>query len=128
MQGSLGYLKNWLHGNTIGSWAHEGFARNNGATLQYWRFAHNEPFQVFFEMGAVGLGAMACFMSWLYQNQRRAIVSALTGIILLSLFHSIFHYGRLAFFAVVVLAIACRENALEPLSPDDPNTTWPPLR
>jgi hypothetical protein len=111
MQGSLKYLSSFVHGNGIGSWAHEGFIRLNGADNYYWRFAHNELFQMYFETGVIGLLATAGAIVMFLKTKSRALLAAVIGLLAISCFHSPFHYGRLSVFGVIILALALKESS-----------------
>jgi hypothetical protein len=108
---SAKYIHNFIFGNGIGSWAHEGFLKLNGQDAYYWRFAHNEFYQHFFEAGIVGLIPALVAIAAMLNKKSRAIVAAVIGIAILSTFHSMFHYGRLAVLGIVIFALAAKETS-----------------
>lgn len=101
---SLKYMKDVLIGNGIGSWAHLGFLRMNGATPEHWRWAHNEFLQYYFEQGLFGLFLISTYVGltlkkvWNNSTLRNSVLS----IVLVSIMHPIFHFGR---FLPIILVI-----------------------
>lgn len=121
---SLRYLHNPFIGNGIGAWAHEGFAKMNGADAYHWRWAHNELFQGLFETGILGaVSLIALIGSWFSRD--RVKLSIIVGVLLLSLFHPIFHFGKLLGLIVLCVAWLTPKTELAPLSPDARSTTSP---
>lgn len=100
------YIHSSLYGNGIGAWAHEGFIRWNGLTPEHWVWAHNEFYQVFFEQGGFGFISLAIFLgSLIFNNRRNSIkMSVITALIILSLFHPIFRFGKLLGLCVLSLS------------------------
>ena len=99
------YSKDQIMGNGLGTWAHKGFRRDvNGANM-WWRWAHNEPYQVMFETGISGLALMLAYLSRLFTVSHRSLKCFLAGMFVLSLFHPIFHSGKLAVFILIGIAL-----------------------
>jgi len=104
---SAKYINNHFIGNGIGSWAHEGFIRLNGADQYHWRWAHNEVYQFFFEQGAIGLSILVAYFSrtlisvWSNVTLRTSLI----GITLLSMMHPIFHFGRFLMILAVIISM-----------------------
>lgn len=104
---SMKYMKNSVHGNGFGSWAHEAFIRTNGADVYHWRWAHNEFFQHYFEQGKLGLTFLLLWFGILLLWTRDLFVKAsLMGISLVSCFHPTMHVGKLLGLAIVVISLA----------------------
>lgn len=106
---ALAWMKNSYYGSGLGSWAHEGFIRKNGEDYYHWRTAHCEPYQFYFELGIIGLSALGFWFVNLIRKQSYFYKVVLMNCLLLSMVHAIFHQGRLAFFLVIIFAIASKE-------------------
>lgn len=102
---TLPYLKNPAIGMGFGAWAHEGFMRMNGTDPYHWRWAHNEFYQYFFEQGYVGLTLL---LSWLFvlfvRNKSHIARAALVSTALISFFHPVYHWGKLSYLGIFILA------------------------
>ena len=103
---ALAYSKDLKLGNGLGTWAHKGFRRDIGNDLKtWWRWAHNEFYQVLFETGIAGLVVMLGYFWHLFSVQDRRLKCFIGLVGLMAFFHPIFHAGKLAIFLIIALAI-----------------------
>lgn len=110
---SFAHIHNFWIGNGIGAWAHEGFAKANGADMYHWTTAHNLYYQTFFEMGFLGLGALGAVLWSLWVKSYGPCRSALLGLLMLSLVHPIVHFPRFSVFLVILAAMILRNDGLK---------------
>lgn len=113
MRGSLKFFHSPIFGEGIGSWAHQGFARMNGKDLYYWRWAHNELFQVFSEMGVIGLISALAVIFNLFKRASLEMKYALFGVVSLSCVHPIFHLPRLIPFVLLIVSFILSGDSVE---------------
>lgn len=108
-------------GNGIGSWPHEGFLKFNGATPEHWRWAHNDLLQLLFEQGIFGLGAGLLLLTRLISKDpfKRSL---LASVVLLSMFHPIFRFGKFLGLLVLIIAWLIPKNERVSLYAGSPNT------
>lgn len=105
---SLPYTHNWIFGDGIGSWAHKAFVRYNGADLYYWRWAHNELYQMTTETGILGGLSVLALIFYIFKVIKLEWKYHLLGIFGLSMFHPIFHIPRLIPFIILIFAYMIR--------------------
>lgn len=110
---SVPYIHNWITGDGIGSWAHRAFVRHNGADLYYWRWAHNELYQMTTETGILGSFCVLALISNLFKRISLDQKYTLFGICALTMVHPIFHIPRLIPFLILILAFMVRRNSVE---------------
>lgn len=99
------YSKDQIFGNGLGTWAHTGFRNNVNGSNMWWRWAHNEPYQVAFENGIAGLSLMLAYFVHLVRVNERRLKCFVLSLGCLMLFHPVFHSGKLAMFLIVCIAL-----------------------
>lgn len=111
---AMGFCEHILFGMGLGSWAHSGFARKHGTDWMHWRWAHNEFYQQLFEQGMIGLTlAVMALAVILWMAKTRATRAAVIVLAVLSMAHPVLHWGKLTFFAVLIVGLALAEHANE---------------
>jgi hypothetical protein len=110
---TIPYTHNWIFGDGIGSWAHKAFVRHNGADLYYWRWAHNELYQMTTETGILGGLSVLALISYYFKVISVEQRYYLFGIFALSMVHPIFHIPRLIPFIILIFAVMIRRNSVE---------------
>lgn len=110
---SIPYVHNWIIGDGIGSWAHRAFVRLNGQDLYYWRWAHNELYQMTTETGILGGLSVLALIFNLFKRISVEQRYYLFGIVALSMVHPIFHIPRLIPFLILIFAMMVRRNSVE---------------
>ena len=113
IKNSFPYWHNHIFGDGIGSWAHKAFVRYNGADLYYWRWAHNELYQMTTETGILGGLSVLALISNLFRRISTEQKYYMFGIVVLSMFHPIFHIPRLIPFLILIFAMFVRRNSVE---------------
>ena len=112
---ALAYFKHPIIGSGLGSWAHVPFRHETTAgdptTFMWWRWAHNEFYQQAFEQGIIGLLMLifVCFVIFKFAKTQ-CTRAALTGLYILCVFHPVLHWGKLSFFAILIVGIALAEG------------------
>lgn len=113
IKNSISFVHNWVTGDGIGSWAHRGFIMYNGKDPYYWRWAHNELFQMTTETGLLGGFCVLALISNLFKRISFEQRYYLFGILALSMVHPIFHIPRLIPFLILIFAFMIRRNSVE---------------
>lgn len=110
---TFAHIHNLIVGNGIGSWMHMAFSRMNGVTQIHWTTAHNLYYQVFFEMGILGLLALLAMLRGLWVKSYGPCRTALLGLLMLSLVHPVVHFPRFSVFLVVLMAMILRNDGVK---------------
>jgi hypothetical protein len=110
---SSAHIHNWITGDGVGSWAHKAFVRRNGEDLYYWRWAHNELYQMVTETGFLGGLSVLAVIFNLFKRISTEQKYYLFGIVAMSMVHPIFHIPRLIPFIIVILALMVRRKSVE---------------
>lgn len=119
-------------GRGYGSWEHSGFVRfiNGEGVAQPW--AHNEFYQILYELGVVGAVLLVGWVLWLFVKIERFLKAALVVTCACAFFHPIMHWGRLVLFPILILGL-CLADAMKKcrgarclLAPTDPSTSATP--
>ena len=113
IKNSIPHIHNWFVGDGIGSWAHRAFVRYNGKDLYYWRWAHNELYQMTTEAGVLGAISVLALIFNMFKRAATEFRYYLFGIVALSMVHPIFHIPRLIPFLILILAIIVRRKSIE---------------
>ena len=113
MFNSFPHCHNWITGNGIGSWLHMAFYRMNGITPTHWTTAHNLYYQVFFEMGILGLLALLAVLLALWVKSYGSCRTALLGVLMLNLVHPVAHFPRFSVFLVILTAMILKDDGLK---------------
>lgn len=108
---SIPYIHNWWMGDGIGSWAHRAFVKMNGADMYYWRWAHNEIYQICTELGVVGVSCFGALLVDLFGKADRTTRYYLGGIVALACVHPIWHMPRLIGFSLLLIAMILRSDS-----------------
>lgn len=110
---TIPHIHNWIFGDGIGSWAHKAFVRLNGKDLYYWRWAHNEFYQMTTETGIIGGLSVLALIFNLFKRITVEHKYYLFGIVALSMIHPIFHIPRLIPFIIIIFAMMIRRDGIE---------------
>lgn len=110
---SIPHVHNWLVGDGVGSFAHRALVGNNGETLRWWRWAHNELYQMTTETGVLGALSVLALIFNLFKRISVEQKYTLFGICSLAMFHPIFHMPRLIPFLVLIFAYMIRRDSVE---------------
>lgn len=108
---------NPLIGEGIGSFPHKGFILTNGVHDYHWRWAHNEFLQYLTEQGWIGLALLGVFvwdLFWRIKNhlfEDWIVFVSLFSLILLCTMHPVLHYGKTAFFGLLIISFALSRNS-----------------
>lgn len=107
---TIPHWHNWVFGDGIGAWAHKAFVIYNGKDPYYWRWAHNEFYQMLVETGFLGLSAVLYMIFNLFKGINRDQKYYLFGICSLALVHPIFHMPRLIPYLVLLFSFFVRRG------------------
>lgn len=112
----------WLGHGWVG-WKNAGFYHviNGENIVQPW--AHNEFYQVLFDLGRVGLGILVGWLLVLWLGVRKELKVALFILALLCFFHPVFRWGRLVIFPMLVLGF-CVADAKKIYSYKGAQESW----
>ena len=119
-------------GRGYGAWEHSGFVHfiNGDGVAQPW--AHNEFYQILYELGVAGLLLLLGWVLWMLVRIDRTLKAALLVTCACAFFHPIMHWGRLVLFPVLILGL-CVADATKKCpgarclsAPTDPLTSATP--
>lgn len=112
---SFKHLENIWIGRGLGAWAHSAFihqATKPDGEILVWLWAHNEFYQYLFEQGIFGLSLLLVSVFFIFKSATSSVTrSALLSLVMLSMVHPVFHWGKVSVFAILIISIAIAEGS-----------------